>query len=686
MPRHAQSTAPLMSALKRRRVRGGTTLRVVVGLSVLGVAGVGYWLSDRPDTSLVDSTAKGLTRAAFEGPLTVSLVEKGKITALNPVVLTCQIEGRTRLIEILPEGTQVKAGDIVAKFDSSALENKRIDLEIRVENARAETVKERQDLAITKNQAEADIAKATLDLELAELDLNKYWSGEFPNDLLASKNRISLSLAEHKQAEDRLDGSKQLLNKNYISETEYESDELKEQRASNEVEKAVEDLRLLRKYNRVRDLRQMLSDIEQKKLTLDRVTRRAEANIIQAEAQLRADDGNYLRQSQLLKEVIEQLEYCVIRAPSAGPIVYAPPRSRRDPPLEAGQDIVENQALIYLPSEDTDNAMMLSTAIHETYLDRVRMGQPAQITVDSLPGKLYKGYVAFIASHPNKQESWLNPDLVIYDTHIYFDGAAEGLRAGMTGRVEILVDHFENVVQVPVQAVVTRDGQKVVFVVDETTNEQEPVPVEIGMDNEINVVIASGVEAGQIISLVPPLEPGTEQSTATSGREWTNDAVVQARDARTKQDAAADLSGSLAKLTNEQKLVIDALKKADNDNTLEVFLPNIELQEQALTVLSIVEDGQSPAIGQELRQAVETKVVIEALKTAQTRGFMDRFVNNDTLKEEAEVALVQAADGQTPQLSPLLTRTVLTKLLQRYNNPEGGQRREGGSGGWPRRS
>jgi len=671
-----------MSTFKKRRAHGGTALRIVVGLGVLGIAGAGYWLTSQPDPTLTDGTAKGLTRAAFEGPLTVSLVEKGKITALNPVVLTCQIEGRTRLIEILPEGTQVKAGDIVAKFDSSELENQRIDLEIRVENARAETVKERQDLAITKNQAEADIAKAKLDLELAQLDLNKYWSGEFPNDLLAAQNRISLSLAEYKQAEDRLVGSKQLLNKNYISETEYESDKLREQRASNEVEKAREDLRLLRKYNRVRDLRQMLSDIEQKKLTLDRVTRRAEANIIQAEAQLRADDGNYLRQSQLLEEAIEQLEYCVIRAPSAGPIVYAPPRSRRDPPLEAGQDIVENQALIYLPSEDADNTMMLSTAIHETYLDRVRMGQPAQITVDSLPGKLYKGYVAFIASHPNKQESWLNPDLVIYDTHIYFESGAEGLRAGMTGRVEILVDHFDNVVQVPVQAVVTRDGQKVVFVVDEATNQQEPVPVEIGMDNEINVIITSGIESGQIISLVPPLKPGTEQSTAASGREWNNEAVTRARDARTQQEAAKDLSSSLAKLTNEQKLVVDAIKKANADNTLKIFLPDTELQKQALTVLSIVEDAQSPVIGQELRHAVETKVVLEALGNAQTRGFMDRFVNNVTLKEEAQAALAQTAAGQTPQLSPLLTRTVLTKLLQRYNNSDGGrggqQQRGGG--------
>ncbi|MGE5612208.1 MAG: efflux RND transporter periplasmic adaptor subunit, partial [Bacillota bacterium] len=169
-------------------------------------------------------------------------------------------------------------------------------------------------------------------------------------------------------------------------------------------------------------------------------------------------------------------------------------------PLAEGQTVRERQELIYLP---TANSAMAEIKVHESALDKVRLGLPVKVTVDAVPGKTFIGRIAKIAPLPDAQSFWQNPDLKVYNTEIWLEGNSDELRTGMTCRAEIIVDHYPNALYVPVQAVVRVAGKPTVFV----PSEEGPVAraIEVGLDNNSKIRVIKGLAAGEQVILNPPL-------------------------------------------------------------------------------------------------------------------------------------------------------------------------------------
>jgi hypothetical protein len=148
--------------------------------------------------------------------------------------------------------------------------------------------------------------------------------------------------------------------------------------------------------------------------------------------------------------------------------------------------------------------MMAEVQIHESSLDKIRIGLPVHVEVDALPGKRFTGRVAKIAPLPDAESAWLNPDLKVYPTQIHLDGSQPELRTGMSCRAEIIVEQHDDALYVPVQAV-TRIGAAPTVYLREG-GAFEPHAIEIGLDNNSMVHVLSGLEHGQEVLLTPPLE------------------------------------------------------------------------------------------------------------------------------------------------------------------------------------
>ena len=96
------------------------------------------------------------------GPLTISVIESGTIKAREQVIIKSEVEGRTTILYLVKEGTQVRKGDLLIELDASRLEDDRIDQQIRVLNAEAAFIRARENLEVVKNQAQSDLEKAEL--------------------------------------------------------------------------------------------------------------------------------------------------------------------------------------------------------------------------------------------------------------------------------------------------------------------------------------------------------------------------------------------------------------------------------------------------------------------------------------------------------------------------------------------
>lgn len=469
----------------------GVVFLALLGLLVLGGG------SDE-----VQNGSEGLVYEAKIEPFTIIVSESGSIESRDRVVIKSEVPGQNTIIYLIPEGSMVEEGDLLVQLESSDLEDNLVEEEIELENAEAELISARENLEVVKNQAEADIAQAKLDYQFAQQDLDKYREGEYAMSLKKAVSKITMARAELQQAQDRLIGSKELFENRYISETELESDELAMQRARMDLELAEQEKQLLETYEYDRQIAQLESDVEQTRLALERAERKAKANVAEAEARFSARRAEVQREQVSTRRLRTRIENCRITAPTSGMVVYAPQGNRWNAEvLEEGYSVRERQELIYLP---TASEMSAKVSVHESMLNKVRVGQSATITVDALPGRVFSGTVEEIAVMP-EDGGWRNPDLKQYQTTITIDEVEPALRSGMTCNAEILVAHFDAVLTVPLQSVLRVDGRPTVFVAD---GESKPSarPVVLGMDNNRKILVQEGLEPGTRVLLNPPLE------------------------------------------------------------------------------------------------------------------------------------------------------------------------------------
>jgi HlyD family secretion protein len=504
--------------LRFRQNRPFVLIALISVLAIIGAAAA-MLVSRKTNNDLASSMA---TFVVKRGPLRISVTESGTIKARDQVILKNEVEGITSILSLAPEGTRVKKGDLLVELDASGLLDAKIDQQIKVQNTEAAFVGARENLAVVTNQAQSDIDIAKLNLKFAKQDLEQYKEGEYPNQLKEANGLITLADEEVTRAQETFDWSNTLFEEKYISQIELKADELALKRKKLDLELAQSGLDLLQKYTYQRNLDQLESNVNQADMALERTNRKAKADVVQAEADLKAKESEYERQNDKLRKNIEQIEKTRIYAPADGLVIYATSARRggwrsSTEPLDIGQTIRERQELIYLPTGSSVNA---EVDIHETSLKKVGLHLPAIITVDALPGKTFLGEVTHIAPLPDAQSMWLNPDLKVYNTEIAVDGNDSSLRTGMSCKAEIVIKQFADATYVPVQAVLRVAGEPTVYVLN--TENVEPRRVEIGIDNNRMVRIISGLEEGEVVLLTPPLssaavEPYAGQTAPDTG-------------------------------------------------------------------------------------------------------------------------------------------------------------------------
>jgi HlyD family secretion protein len=517
---------------KSYKMIGAAVLVVAIGLVVV-------WLKVVRGSE--DTAASVATFVAKRGPLTISVLEAGALKAKDPEIIRNNLEGRATIISIIPEGTRVKEGDLLVELDVSTLVDNRVDQVIKVNNAEAAFINARETLGITESLAASEVDLAKLKLEFAQQDLEKYTGkgGQYENDLAAAEGKIKLNAEEKTKAQDYLEWSQKLFNEKYLSKTQLQADQLALQRADLNLQVASNDALLLKKYMYNRQVAQLTSDVNQARMALDRTEAKARANIAQAKAELAAKDQEFQRQTQKLEKIDDQITKGKIVAPTEGMVVYATSQrgggfrdDRR--PLADGVEVWERQELIYLPRSTSTVA---EVDVHEASLQKVRTGLPTIVTVDALPGKKLMGTVTRIAPLPDPQSMWMNPDLKVYKTEIALDSNDPSLRSGMNCKAEIIVEQHGDTVYVPVQSVLRVGGQPTVYVLDEN-GETEERKVEIGLDDNSMVRIASGLKEGESVLLAPPLKAGAVEPGAKLAGVQGADANDMAKQINAKLKAA----------------------------------------------------------------------------------------------------------------------------------------------------
>lgn len=473
--------------------------------------------------------------------LTVTVTESGSIKARNSIDIKSEVEGQTTIISIVPEGTyitreDVNNGKILVALDSSTprdqLELRKIDLA----TAQANFTDANESYLIQVKQNESDITAGQLKVKFALMDLQKYLGEMVAKDLVdqarqdpnanidmaalikqfedpnlgteaSQKTReltgnVTLAQMNLAKATDTLVWTERLFAKQYVAQTELAKDRLEKNRYEIEKIKGEIAIRLFGRYEFPKQVEQFLSNYAEAKRELERTEARARAKLAQATALLKGMDSKYQLQKAVVSKLERQIAACTIKAPAPGLVVYSSsgdPFRGRERRIEEGGAVYERQNIISLP--DTSE-MIAEISVHESSVDKVRPGQSARITVDSLPDTTFTGKVLKVAPLPDAQRGFLSPDIKVYITQVSIEGLHESLRVGKSAKVEILVEQLQDVTIVPVLAVANREGKKLCYVM--TSQGAQPREVQTGAFNDTFVQIADGLTAGEQVLLNVP--------------------------------------------------------------------------------------------------------------------------------------------------------------------------------------
>jgi multidrug efflux pump subunit AcrA (membrane-fusion protein) len=217
-------------------------------------------------------------------------------------------------------------------------------------------------------------------------------------------------------------------------------------------------------------------------------------NLNAAKARLAADEERAKMDAARRDLAEEEVQYCVVKAERSGLVIYpSAAQWKQVPDITEGAVVHKDQVLLLMPDL---SKMQVKVGIHESIIERVKPGLAARVT---LPEKTLEGKVSSVASI-TRPAGWWTGNVVKYDTIVELPPVEE-LKPGMSAEVEVILDRHQDVLTIPVAAVVqTEDGD---FCWVKTAEGPQRRSLRLGGSNDQFIVVESGAEEGDEVVLDP---------------------------------------------------------------------------------------------------------------------------------------------------------------------------------------
>jgi HlyD family secretion protein len=430
---------------------------MLVLTAAVAVGGTVFWEHSHQALAL-DPTASG-TAAVTRGPIVQSVQSTGTVASNLDVQIKCRASG---------EVTQLGPKDRTKMFDVSDSVRKG-DLLMEIDPTDELRAQELAAAQVSISEAKLEEAKQNLVVAQQQLDQAR----ETAN---ANLDSAKAQLAD---AQAKAQRRKELLEQKLGTQEDYDT--------------------------AADTAAQMQANLDNSKVAIEQLKtqeyqlqiRQQDVNL--AAAQLQAD-------TVALDEAKQQLSYCTVNAPIDGVITTL--SITKGTIISSVTSVVGGAAGMVL--SDLSHIFVLAD-VDESEIGSVAEGQDVDITADAYPLKHFSGEVVRIAA-----EGVNTSNVVTFEVKIEVTSDNKSLlKPEMTANVNILQSRKENVLLIPVSAVVRKDHKEIVNLKkkDGTTEDR---PVEIGLTDGTNDEVLSGVSEGEEVVLHKG--PGDSRWNGNQGR------------------------------------------------------------------------------------------------------------------------------------------------------------------------
>lgn len=503
---------------RKRATRSGIGLwTVVLVVAALALAGLGFMaMAGSGDSGDRVSTVEAAT--AQVRSFNITTLANGELEAKNRVEIRNKVESRTAIVEIIPEGTSVKKGDVLIRLSDESLKNRIAEEELAVIEARTNVENAQAAEKIQLSENDSKLRAAESKVSIANLTFQQWEQGDVVKQRQQHELAVEKAEKNFVRLESKYENSKELFKKDFLSKDELDRDEIAFIEAQSTLRTAKLDKKVYEDYQYLKDAEQRRRDVEEASAELERVLQENEINLRSRQTQTSNRERQLALREEKLAELRQQFEYCTVVAPRDGLVVYGSSmqsdnwRWQQEGGLSVGREVGNNDLLIALP--DTSE-MTASVKVHESLAGRVRPGQSVSVKIDAID-RTVPGRVASVGVLA-ESGGWRDPNRREYTVKIDLDkSAAEGLNLKPTLRCEARIElgRVEDALAIPVQAVFNEGPVRYVLRPSAGGGGRfQRVPVLLGRTSDTDAEILRGIAAGDRVLLREPLPGEVENPT-----------------------------------------------------------------------------------------------------------------------------------------------------------------------------
>lgn len=362
-----------------------------------------------------------------------------------------------------------------------------------------ETVKQGQKLAQLENvQSEADVNAQRAGIETAQKDLDSAQAA-----IETSIAEVARDKADLEQKTFDYKRAQELYNSQLIAKSDF-------------------------------DAKKAAYDVAVATLSMD------QTKVVQMKAQMASSSGRVTQANATLRKLTDVLGKTEYVAPFDGIVTNLPVRE--------GETVVvgiQNSPGSTLMTLADMSVVTAEVRVDETDIVNVKLGEPAEVTIDALPDQTFKGHVTEIGDQALVRSSGVatsqttagNQEAKDFKVVVTVDDPPQNLRPGFSTTAKITTASKSNVLAIPIQALTVRtqgeiDDQRAaaargkkgssaaqqfssaqeaknkkdvqgVFIVDKVTKKVDFKPVETGIQGSTDLEVPNGLSEGQEIVTGP---------------------------------------------------------------------------------------------------------------------------------------------------------------------------------------
>jgi HlyD family secretion protein len=492
------------------------TAKFLAGAIIVGLVLLGMGIFIRSLSGKVDPPSLEVHRGPFE----IRVNADGVLRAENSTPVGVNPRGQV-LVWLLPEGTMVKTGDLLARFDDTNFRDEVAENRTGLDIALARLRQRQEELQATDEDLKSRTTLLEADLAASETELKRLQSLPRKEDLERARLDLEYATRSLEAAQAEADRYRTLAGKGVVMASDLKDREMAAVTAKADCESSRIQFQLVRDGATAQELetsklrtRQVRIDLDQTRNELPGQLRVCEGLVTEAQtevdkARARLDESN------------SSLEAMQVKSPADGMLVHRTIRGRK---VEPGTSFWASASLFDIVDV---SRMFVRVKVLESEVRSVKEGQPAQVRVVTMPDRVLKGRISKVAKvGKDKSEDELmtwremrsKAGVQAFDVEVVLEETEPRMRPNVSAEVTISVERLENVIKVPLDAVFTRNDQPVVRLL--TWRGPTVHPVQLGTSGSDWVVVTDGLTDGdKVVLSVPDARDGLKdlKESVTSG-------------------------------------------------------------------------------------------------------------------------------------------------------------------------